>query len=116
MKFPGRLLLGEEDRKLKGTRGNKAVLWIHLSAALSNSCRQLLKLAVVMALISIFPASIDAQRRRKPSGADAHYNQGLALLEKQQTDRAIAELKVAIALKPAYADAHNALGLALARK
>src|SRR5260370_40015373 len=56
-----------------------------------------------------------AYAQRPTSSAEAHYKQGVALLE-NQTDRAITELKRAIALKPAYADAHNALGLALARK
>src|SRR6185369_6058770 len=67
----------------------------------------------VMSIITILVATVYAQRR--PPTAEAHYNQGLALLEKQ-TDRAITELKAAIALKPGFADAHNALGLAFARK
>ena len=67
----------------------------------------------VMSILTFLVATVYGQRRT-PS-AEAHYNQGLALLEKQ-TDRAITELKAAIALKPGFADAHNALGLALARK
>src|SRR5262245_27312245 len=49
----------------------------------------------------------------RPQSAEAHHTQGRAVLEKRQTDQAIAELRSSTALRPGNADAHNALGLAL---
>jgi tetratricopeptide (TPR) repeat protein len=79
--------------------------------AASASIRVLLAVAVIAFLLPRAYA-----QRSAPGSAEAHYNRGLALLQNEQTDRAIAELKSAITLKPAFADAHNSLGLALARK
>lgn len=50
-----------------------------------------------------------------PDYADAHYNLGRLLIDKQGYSEAIKELKEAIRLKPNDADAHNNLGLALKR-
>src|SRR5437868_11793858 len=55
--------------------------------------------------------------QRKPAvSAEQHFSRGVALLEKQQGDPAIEELRLAIKMKPGFAEAYNVLGLALARK
>src|ERR1019366_5048338 len=46
----------------------------------------------------------------------AHYNLGVALVQKGRVDEAIAQFQMALQLKPDYAEAHNNLGTALVQK
>jgi serine/threonine protein kinase/Flp pilus assembly protein TadD len=52
----------------------------------------------------------------RPLSVGAHYNLGLALLDKGQLDEAIAEYREVIRLQPDLAWAHHNVGIALARK
>src|SRR4030095_5021504 len=65
------------------------------SAAVPCSCPYFQSIISVAFVICLCLNSTSAQNRRGP-GAEARYNQGLAHLEKQETDRAIVELKRAI--------------------
>jgi len=51
-----------------------------------------------------------------PANATAHYNLGLAYVQKRMLDEAIAEIQIAISLCPDYAMAHTGLGLAYVQK
>src|SRR6185503_5703955 len=98
----------ESDRKRIWTKATN-----HCGSDGESVASLAVRILSVMSILTFLVATVYAQRRTPT--AEAHYNQGLALLEKQ-TDRAIIELKAAIALTPGFADAHNALGLAFARK
>src|SRR5690349_10175837 len=76
-----------------------------------TSC--LFPLSIVVMLIALSPAL--AQHPAAVT-AEQHFSRGVALLDKQQVDRALAELRLAVKLKPGFAEAHNMLGVAFARK
>ncbi len=46
----------------------------------------------------------------------AHYNLGVALVDRRRVDEAISEYQKALDIKPDYAEAHNNLGVALANR
>ena len=52
----------------------------------------------------------------KPDYAEAHYNLGIILFRKGQTDEAIRQFQEALRLKPDYADARRNLDVVLATK
>ena len=51
-----------------------------------------------------------------PNDAEAHYNLGIALLQKGQVDEAMVQFQKALEINPNYAEAHNNLGLVLFQK
>ena len=76
-----------------------------------------IRVVLLTALGSVQPCLCRAQKEPVgPGAADRHLNRGIALLEKQEVDAAIAEFKAAINVKPNFAAAFNAMGLALERK
>src|SRR5205085_2820524 len=74
-----------------------------------------IKVMIISALVCYSPVPALAQRAAAIT-AEQHFSRGVALLDKQQVDRALIELRMAIKLKPGFAEAHNMLGVALARK
>src|SRR5215510_10418879 len=66
-----------------------------------------------LALLSGVAVAQRAATRQAPKNAEQFYAQGVALLRRGDSVRAVASLRSALRLKPDFAEAHNALGLAL---
>ncbi len=73
----------------------------------------------LLALALLVSTAAGAAPQSRPGGtgdAKAHFDRGIALVEKGDLDGAIGEYREVIRLKPDFADAHNNLGAALNQK
>ena len=68
--------------------------------------------AVYRNVVALYTATL----AKNPGCWMAHYNLGIALSERGDTDRAIAHYRQAVDLRPSYAEAHYNLGRLLAQK
>ena len=72
--------------------------------------------ATLLILIALISLPAFGQKAPARESAEGHYQNGLALLQKQQVDLAITEFRASIRVNPKVAETHASLGFALGAK